>query len=44
MVNLHSLGDGTYLWSIGDGGGSGDPYDNGQDIHNPLGTINIFLT
>lgn len=40
--NLHSLGDGTYLWSIGDGGGSGDPYDNGQDIHNPLGTIQYF--
>ncbi len=40
--NLHSLGDGTYLWSIGDGGGSGDPFDNGQDIHSPLGTIQYF--
>ena len=40
--NLHSLNDGTYLWSLGDGGGSGDPYGNGQNVHNPLGTIQYF--
>ncbi len=40
--NLHSLNDGTYLWSLGDGGGSGDPYGNGQNEHNPLGTIQYF--
>lgn len=40
--NLHSMGNGTYLWSIGDGGSSGDPYDNGQNLHSPLGTIQYF--
>tara|TARA_B100000963_G_scaffold101427_1_gene87758 strand:- start:145 stop:1362 length:1218 start_codon:yes stop_codon:yes gene_type:complete len=40
--NLHSLNDGTYLWSIGDGGGSSDPFNNGQNIHSPLGTIQYF--
>ena len=40
--NLHSLNDGTYLWSLGDGGGSSDPYGNGQNVHNPLGTIQYF--
>ena len=40
--NLHSLGNGTYLWSVGDGGGSSDPYGNGQNIHTPLGTIQYF--
>lgn len=40
--NLLSLGDGTYLWSVGDGGGSGDPGENGQNIHSPLGTIQYF--
>jgi len=40
--NLHSLGNGTYLWSVGDGGGSGDPFENGQNINSPLGTIQYF--
>ena len=40
--NIHSMSDGTYLWSVGDGGGSNDPYDNGQNMHNPLGTIQYF--
>ena len=39
---IMSLNDGTYLWSIGDGGGSGDPFDNGQNTSTPLGTIQYF--
>ena len=40
--NLMSLSNGSYLWSIGDGGGSGDPFNNGQNFNTSLGTIQYF--
>ena len=39
--NIVSLGDHRYVWSIGDGGGSFDPYNNGQNSSSPLGTIQM---
>lgn len=32
-------GDGYLYWAIGDGGGAGDPDNNGQDLHSLLGKI-----
>jgi len=31
--------DGYLYWGLGDGGGSGDPYENGQDPTTPLGSL-----
>ena len=31
--------DGMLYLGLGDGGGSGDPYDNGQDLSTPLGAL-----
>ena len=39
--NILSIGNNQYVWSIGDGGGSFDPEDNGQDQSSPLGTIQL---
>ena len=36
------IGNHQYLWSIGDGGGSFDPKENGQDPSSPLGTIQLI--
>ena len=40
--HVHSLGNHSYLWGIGDGGGSNDPMDNGQNGSSMLGTIQHF--
>ena len=39
--NVLSLGNNRYVWSIGDGGGSFDPNDNGQNQSSLLGTIQL---
>ena len=39
--NILSVGNSRYVWSIGDGGGSFDPYDNGQNQSSLLGTIQM---
>jgi len=39
---LLPLGDHRYLWGLGDGGGSNDPDQNGQDNSTPLGSILLF--
>ena len=39
--NVLSIGNNRYVWSIGDGGGSFDPNDNGQNQSSPLGTIQL---
>ena len=39
--NILSIGNSRYVWSIGDGGGSFDPYDNGQNQSSLLGTIQM---
>lgn len=40
--HLVSLGNGSYLWGIGDGGSHKDPHNNGQDVENVLGSIQLF--
>ena len=40
--HLLALGDHTYLWGVGDGGGSNDPQGHGQNETSPLGTIQHF--
>ena len=40
--HLLSVNNNKFLWGIGDGGGSGDPHDNGQDISTPLSSIYFF--
>ncbi len=41
--SILSLGDNNqFLWSIGDGGGSGDPDGSGQNMSSDLGTIQLF--
>ena len=40
--HLLALGDHTYLWGVGDGGGSNDPQGHGQNGTSPLGTIQHF--
>ena len=37
-----SIGNNQYLWSIGDGGGSFDPNENGQNRSSKLGTIQLL--
>ena len=39
---LLPLGDNRYLWGVGDGGGSDDPHQNGQNNSTPLGSILMF--
>ena len=39
---LLPLGDNQYLWGVGDGGGSDDPHQNGQNNSTPLGSILLF--
>ena len=40
--HLLALGNHTYLWGVGDGGGSNDPLGHGQNETSPLGTIQHF--
>lgn len=40
--HLLALGNHSYLWGVGDGGGSNDPQGHGQDSTSPLGTIQHF--
>lgn len=40
--NILSVGNNMYIWSVGDGGGSFDPYDNGQNASTILGTIQMI--
>lgn len=40
--HLLALGNHTYLWGVGDGGGSNDPQGHGQNSTSPLGTIQHF--
>lgn len=39
---LLPLGDNQYLWGVGDGGGSDDPHQNGQNNSTPLGSTLMF--
>ncbi len=39
--NILSIGNNMYIWSVGDGGGSFDPHDNGQNASTILGTIQV---
>ena len=39
---LLPVGDHQYLWGVGDGGGSDDPLQNGQNNSTPLGSILLF--
>ena len=40
--HLLSVGNGQYLWGIGDGGGSNDPNGNGQNASSALSSIYLF--
>ena len=40
--SIQSVGEDQYLWGIGDGGGSRDPFGNGQNQSNVYGTIVLF--
>lgn len=40
--HLLALGNHSYLWGVGDGGGSNDPQGHGQNSTSPLGTIQHF--
>ncbi len=40
--HLLGLGNQSYLWGVGDGGGSNDPLDHGQNTTSALGTIQHF--
>ena len=40
--HLLALDNQTYLWGVGDGGGSNDPQSHGQNSTSPLGTIQHF--
>ena len=40
--HLISIGNEQYLWGIGDGGSANDPLENGQNMNNSLGSINLF--
>jgi len=40
--HLLSIGNNQYLWGVGDGGSSNDPYLTGQNISSPLGAIHLF--
>ena len=40
--HLLALGNHTYLWGVGDGGGSNDPQGHGQNSTSSLGTIQHF--
>ena len=42
--NILSVGNNMYIWSVGDGGGSFDPYENGQNASTILGTIQMILS
>lgn len=40
--SILSIGNNQFLWSLGDGGGSNDPDQNGQNKSSHLGTIQYF--
>lgn len=40
--SILAIGNNQFLWSIGDGGGSSDPEQNGQNKSSHLGTIQYF--
>ena len=40
--HLLGIGNHQYLWGVGDGGGSNDPYSNGQNLSSPHGAIHLF--
>ena len=40
--SIQSVGENQYLWGIGDGGGSKDPFGHGQNKSNVYGTILLF--
>lgn len=40
--HLLNIGDNRFLWGIGDGGSANDPFQNGQNLSNPLGSIYYF--
>ena len=40
--HLLGIGNNLYLWGLGDGGGTDDPLQNGQDTSNPHGAIHLF--
>ena len=40
--HLLSINNNQYLWGIGDGGGSNDPNNNGQNISSALSSIYLF--
>tara|TARA_B100000965_G_scaffold139116_1_gene115830 strand:+ start:57595 stop:58794 length:1200 start_codon:yes stop_codon:yes gene_type:complete len=40
--HLLNIGGDQFLWGIGDGGGSSDPEENGQNTQNRLGSILLF--
>jgi glucose/arabinose dehydrogenase len=40
--SILSIGGNQFLWSVGDGGGSNDPDENGQNKYSHLGTIQYF--
>ncbi len=40
--HLLGIGNNQYLWGLGDGGGSKDPHQNGQNKSNPHGAIHLF--
>ena len=42
LLGILNAGNGYYLWGVGDGGGSNDPDNNGQNESSPLSSIHYF--